>query len=183
VRRVTRAAASSCLAVAAVAATGGIAACSSGGGAATPTTFVAIDGSPRAPDVAGVVDEIAEDFSTIVIDGDSYGVSDALQSFSSIDGSTQPLRRRLDQYVHAGVDGDTVVWIAGIGAVVEAGERPAVYYQGTVAALDDGRRRIALEDGTVLEIADGVDAPEPGAAILATIDVTRDEVVEVVEAA
>jgi hypothetical protein len=149
-----------------------LASCSSDDASGAATTFVRLDGSPREPDGAGIVAEIAEDFSTIEIDGRTFAIAEDLQSFSSIDGSTQPLRRRLDQYVHVGLDGDTVVWIAGIGSVVTAAERDVVLYQGTVAAAADDS--FAFEDGTVLELADGVDSPEVGVRVIATIDVERD---------
>lgn len=130
--------------------------------------FVELDGSPRHPDDAGVVTAIADDNSTITVDGEVvYELHEQLQSFSSIDGSTQPLRSRLGQYVHLGLDGDTAVWVAGIGAVARIEGRPqTVTYLGTIDSVDG--RTISLVDGTVFELADGVEAPEalPAPAVL-----------------
>jgi hypothetical protein len=72
----------------ALAATLGFGACSRGGG---DDGRVALDGSPRVPDVEGVVTKVADDFSTITLDGGrTYDIPRDVQSFSSSDGSTQP---------------------------------------------------------------------------------------------
>lgn len=152
---------------------------------ATPVTFVAVDGSPRGPDDAGVLTSLADDFSSLVLDGGTaYEVSPAVQSFASVDGSTQPLAGRVGQYVHVGLDDETVVWVAGLGAVVRlAGQPEEVLYLGRITAARGST--IELQDGTVLELADGVTVPgdasrdAPLAAVL-TIDVASDRVVEVV---
>ena len=142
--------------------------------------FVELDGSPRPPDDAGVITAIADDNSTITIDGEVvYELHEALQSFSSLDGSTQPLRSRLGQYVHLGLDGDTAVWVAGIGAVARIDGRPqTVTYLGTIDAVDD--RTITMVDGTVFELADGVDAPGelPAPAVL-RVGVSDDAVLSI----
>lgn len=167
---------SAALAAACLALLGTAAACS-GDDANAAKVWVELDGSPRPPDDEGVVTAIADDFSTITIDGErTYEISDTLQSFSTTDGSTQPLLRRLRQYVHVGLEGGTAVWVAGIAAVVDTGE-PLVFYRGEVSALRGGRS-VAFTDGTVLRIADGVTLPKPGDHVLATIDATRDVVVE-----
>jgi hypothetical protein len=152
---------------------------------ASAVTFVAVDGSPRTSDDAGVLTSLSDDFSSLVLDGGTvYEVSPAVQSFASVDGSTQPLRGRVGQYVHVGLDDDTVVWVAGLGAVVRLeGQPEEVLYLGRITAVRG--RTIELQDGTVLELADGVAVPgEPTrqAPIPATltIDVASDQVVGVV---
>lgn len=168
-----RALAGACFAVVAL---GALVACGHDG--SEDAGFVELDGSPRRPDDAGVLTAIADDNSTITVDGELvYELHEQLQSFSSLDGSTQPLRGRLGQYVHLGLDGDTVVWVAGIGAVARIEGRPqTVTYLGTIDAVDG--RAIHLVDGTVFRLADGVDAPGalPAAAVL-RIGVSDDEVV------
>jgi hypothetical protein len=159
----------------------GLAACS-GGDAGAKSGPVALDGTPRVPDVQGVVIKIADDFSTITLDGDrTYDLSPALQSFSTIDGSTQPVRRRLGQYVLAGLDGSTMVWIAGVSAVAKAdGGAPVAYYTGNLVEVDAGRA--IFEDGTVLTLDAGVGAPPDAVAVVATIDAEHHVVVELTEA-
>ena len=135
-------------------------ACAGGGSSSSPTTAIALDGTPRYPDAEGVVVDIAADFSTITLDGDrTYGVRRDVQSFSSLDGSVQQLLQRKGQYVQVGLKGDTIRWIAGIAALVQtAGSAPVVYYSGNLA--DVRRGKAIFEDGTVLTLADGVAAPE-----------------------
>ena len=146
----------------------GSVACGEGDDDGGPAAFVELDGSPRPPDDAGVITGIADDNSTITIDGEVvYELHEALQSFSSLDGSTQPLRSRLGQYVHVGLEGDTAVWVAGIGAVARIDGRPqTVTYLGTIDTVDD--RTITMVDGTVFDLADGVEVPEelPAPAVL-----------------
>ena len=165
----------------------GAAACSddeAGSAAPTPTTFVALDGSPRTPDDAGVLTALDESFATLVLDGETvYDLSPAVQSFASLDGSTQPLKGRVGQYVQVGLDGDTVVWVAGLGAVVRLeGQAEHVVYLGKISTARADR--IELQDGTVLRLADGVTiggqpSPEAPLAAVLTIDVATDRVVEV----
>lgn len=179
-RRLTAAAAAGLLALGGAACSGDDAETA----ASSPTTFVALDGSPRTPDDAGVLTALDESFATLVLDGETvYDLSPAVQSFASIDGSTQPLKGRVGQYVQVGLDGDTVVWVAGLGAVVRLdGQAEQVVYLGRIATVQGDR--IELQDGTVLRLADGVTVgadPSPGSPIAAvlTIDVATDRVVEV----
>lgn len=156
--------------VALVACSGG-----SGAGSATPVTYVRIDGSPRVPNDQGVVTAMADDLSTITIDNRTYHTDPAMQSFSTIDGSTQPLRRRMNQYVQVGLRGDTVLWLAGIAAVVAPeGQAPVAYYTGVPVHVSD--RRLDFADGTVLTLANGVTPPSTGQLTLATIDVATHNV-------
>jgi len=155
-----------------------LAACSgaSGSGSATPVTYVRIDGSARVPNDEGVVTAMADDLSTITLDNTrTYHTDRAMQSFSTIDGSTQPLRRRLNQYVQVGVRGETVLWVAGIAAVVAPeGQAAVAYYTGVPVEIDG--RRVDFADGTVLTLAAGVGAPTKGVLTLATIDVATHKV-------
>lgn len=162
---------SALLFVALVACSGG-----SGSGSPTPVTYVRLDGTPRVPNDEGVVTAMADDLSTITLDGvHTYHTDPALQSFSTLDGSTQPLRRRLQQYVQVGVRGDTVLWVAGIAAVVAPeGQAAVAYYTGVPVKLTD--RQVDFADGTVLTLAAGVTPPSTGALTLATIDVATHKV-------
>jgi hypothetical protein len=81
-----------------------------------------------------------------------------------------------DRYVHAGIDGDRVEWVAGVGVVVRAeGRPPVVFYNGTLVESDD--RQVIFRDGTVLTLAAGVDVPAGVTALRAEIDPETDEVV------
>ena len=141
----------------------GAPACSRGGG----TAPIKLDGSPRYPSAEGVVTEVSRD--ALVLDGkQSYRVSKDLQSFSSSTLAPVPLLQRKDQYVQVGLDGNTVVWIAAISAVVTL-ERPAAFHIGTLRRVDD-ERRLIFQDGTVLRLGRGVDAPPTGRKVTAEID-------------
>lgn len=155
--------------------------------ASSPATFVAVDGSPRTPDDAGILTAVDKGFATLVLDGQTvYDVSPDVQSFASVDGSTQPLLGRVGQYVQVGLEDDMVVWVAGMGAVVRlVGQPDEVLYLGRISGVHG--TTVELQDGSVLRLADGVsvagqptlDSPIP--AVL-TIDVASDRVVEVVPA-
>ena len=145
---------------------------------------IALDGSPRVPDEEGVVASIADDFSTLTLDGGrTFEIPDDVQSFATVDGSTQPLRRRVGQYVQLGVDGRTVRWVAGIAAVVDGPTGRVVYYTGTLR--DAVGRRLDFADGTVLQLDDAADPGAVEAAVgrrvLASIDPARHVVVGLAE--
>jgi hypothetical protein len=137
---------------------------------------VTLDGSPRVPDVEGVVEKVADDFSSLTLDGDrTYVVSKTKgpQSFSTVDGATQPLRRWVGQYVQLGLGDDdkTVEWVAGIAAVVPTADgKKAVYYSGELRQATG--KRLEFADGTVLRLVDGAEPPAKaeGKQVLATID-------------
>jgi hypothetical protein len=158
-----------------------LAACSDDEGG-TPTTFVKLDGSPRVPDREGIVTDLADDLSTLEIDGERFEVSPALQSFATTDGSTRALRSTLDEYVHAGLRGRSVAWIAAIADVLHSSDGDVVFYVGGLQRIDDGRAY--FDDGTVLRLAPGVDDPRSGATagklveVTAQLDPSRDLVVE-----
>lgn len=155
-----------------------LAACGDDDAAGVAEAMVSLDGSPRIADDAGRLVDIAEDFSSITLDGDrEYAVDPRLQSFSALDGSIQPLLKWQNQYVQVGLAGDTVQWIGGVAAIVEVpGQDAAVYYTDVLAEQDG--RRLVFRSGAVFDAAAGVAPPsEPPVPVVATIDVATDQVV------
>lgn len=130
-----------------------------------------LDGSPRFPDVEGVVERISLD--RITLDGGrSYDVASDLASFSTYDLAATPMLHRKGQYVQLGLDGDTAEWMAGIGVVVRApGKAPVVYYNGSLQRVHDGRA--IFRNGTVLRLAKGVKSPVEAGPVRAEIDPAR----------
>ena len=147
-----------------------LAACGDGGGGTSAESF--LDGSPRISDVEGRLVEVADDFSTITLDGDRvYEVDDDLLSFAAVDGSIQPLLRWESQYVQVGLEGDVADWVGGISAVADLPDEPAVAYFTDVLTEVDGSEAV-FRSGTVLTLGDDVELPEElPAAVVATIDV------------
>ncbi|MGH8993428.1 MAG: hypothetical protein ACRDZ7_18110 [Acidimicrobiia bacterium] len=135
---------------------------------------VVLDGSPRFPDVEGVVEKISRE--RITLDGDrSYKVADDLASFSTYDLSATPMLHRKGQYVQLGLDGDTAEWMAGIGVVVRAPDKPpVVFYNGYLLHVDEGQA--VFRNGTVLRLADGVKSPGDQGLLRAEIDPARHRV-------
>ncbi len=132
-----------------------------------------LDGRPRLPDAEGVVEQIS--FEEITLDGGrTYDVSRQLQSFSTYDLAATPMLHRLGQYVHLGLDGGTVEWMAGIGVVVRGPGAPVVYYNGFFLRRDGGRA--IFRDGTALRLADGVTVPNGQGLLRAELDPARHEV-------
>jgi hypothetical protein len=127
-----------------------------------------LDGRPRHPDAEGVVEQVS--FDRITLDGGrSYGVASDLQSFSTYDLAAVPMLHRLGQYVHLGLDGNEVEWMAGIGVVVRnPATPPVVYYNGVLVRFDDDRA--IFRDGTVLRLADGVTSPVASGLVRAELD-------------
>lgn len=117
---------------------------------------VRLDGSPRFPDLEGIATNVS--LNRIEIAGRRLKVSRSLQSFSTYDLSPAPLLGREGQYVQAGVNGDVVEWLAGIGVVV----RPAgvVYFVGNLVGVERGRA--VFRDGTTLGLSKGVSASPRG---------------------
>jgi hypothetical protein len=125
-------------------------ACDRGGDSAR----VSLDGSPRIADDEGIV--TAVDLSSITLDGTrTYTVEDDLVSFSNIDLQPVPLLYTDGQYVQIGADGHTARWIATLAKPLPL-DPPVVLYSGVVRSVDDGR--LVFANGTVLELARGVDA-------------------------
>ena len=115
-----------------------------------------------------MVEEIS--FDRIILDGGrSYGVAKDLQSFSTYDLAAVPMLHRLGQYVHLGLNGKKVEWMAGIGVVVRSpAAPPVVYYNGVLVRLEDDRA--IFRDGTVLRLADGVTSPVESGLVRAELD-------------
>ena len=157
-----------------------------GGGGCTrhssiPPGAVVLDGSPRVPDVEGVAVQVAKDFSTVTLDDHrTYKLAAKVQSFSTVDGSTQSIRARTGQYVQAHLRGGRIVWLAWVGAVDRTDpNHPVAYYIGTLRARAGDR--LEFKDGTVLRASAGANLTgvAAGARLLATIDVTPRRVVGV----
>jgi hypothetical protein len=135
--------------------------------------FVELDGTPRRADDAGVLTEVAEDFSSLTLDGDRrFDIHEELTSFAAADGSIQPVGRYVGNYVQVGLDddGDTVQWLGSIASIVDTADQPPVaYFTGVLVDVDDGR--LVFRSGTVLEAANSVETPDVPASVVATIDV------------
>lgn len=144
-------------------------ACSGGG-----DERLVLDGSPRHPDVEGVVEAVTVD--QITLDGGrEYKVSSALQSFSTYDLAASPLLSRKGQYVQIGLQGKTAEWMAGIGVVVRApGADPVVFYNGILVETDGDE--VTFQDGTVLTLAKGVKPPVETGPLRAEIEPTSHQV-------
>lgn len=131
-----------------------------------PSDTLVLDGRPRLPDAEGVVVHVSRE--RIVLDGGrAYSVSPALRSFSTQTMATVPVLGRENQFVHLGLRGDTMVWIAIVGAVLP-GDPPVIYYTGSLREVKGGRAYFA--DGTVLGLAPGVAAPVKSGFLQVSID-------------
>lgn len=143
-------------------------ACAGSGDAAA----VKLDGSPRRPDVEGIVVEASAD--GVTLDGDRpYKVSPKLMSFSTYNRQVVPLASTRGAYVQAGLDDDTIVWISKIGPVVkDAAGHATVQYQGELVEVD--LPYLVFEDGTVLRLQAGLEPPEdPLGPLHAVIDAKK----------
>lgn len=113
-----------------------------------------LDGSPRPPDEEGVV--VAVDRKSIELeDGKKFGLSEDLVSFSTVNRHTISVLGTVGDYVHLGVDGDTVVWLARVGRVTVAEDKPVVLYQGEIKEVQGDR--LLFADGTVLRLEKGLE--------------------------
>jgi hypothetical protein len=135
-----------------------------------------LDGRPRIPDDEGVATSLSAD--EITLDGKrTYEVSDELRSFSTYTLALEPMLGRKGQYVQVGLDGDTVVWMAGIAQVLDVRGDPSVYYTGRFARTIDGR--FAFVDGTTFAPTKGLRAPARQRDVTVRIDARRHEAVEI----
>ncbi len=138
-----------------------------GGCTKSDSKQLVLDGRPRVPDVEGVVEQVS--FEQVALDGGrSYEVRKDLQSFSTYDLAAVPMLQRSGQYVHLGLDGKKVAWMAMIGEVVRGAGAPVVYYNGFLVRLDGDRA--VFRDGTVLQLADGVTSPVETGLVRAELD-------------
>ena len=152
----------------------GVAGCGDDDGGDEAAGFVALDGSPRPADDAGVLTEVADDFSSLTLDGDRrFDIHEDLTSFAAADGSIQPVGRYVGNYVQVGLDdeGGTVQWLGSIASVVSLPDEPAkAYFTGVLIEVDD-EHRLVFRSGTVLEADRSVDVPDVPAAVVVAIDV------------
>ncbi len=137
-----------------------------------PVTHVALDGTPRIADHAGVLGPLPEDFSSITIGDRTFAIDPDVQSFSAVDASAVPLRRWENQLVLVGLDDDeeVVQWLSGVGAVVRLEGRPEVaYFTDVLVEIDEGLA--IFRSGTTLRLDDEVDpSVELPASVVATVD-------------
>lgn len=136
-----------------------------------------LDGSARRANEAGEVTEAS--LQKVTVDGKrTYTVPSDLACFSASTLKAQPLLARKGTFVHMGVAGGTVRWIAGYSAVVRLPGKPAVaYHLGALRTLEG--RTMVLKDGSVLPLADGVNPPKPEVQSRFEIDVATHKVTAV----
>ena len=150
-----------------------LAGCSRGGdGSRGP---VKLDGSPRHPDTAGVIDKVSK--TSVTIDGKRYKIEDTLQAFSTSTLQPVPILGRVKQYVQAGTSGERVYWLAVFGAAATLPGRGTItFYTGELKAIDGND--LVFKDGTVLRVGSGVSVPPnaKGRRVNAEIDVKNDRV-------
>lgn len=133
---------------------------------------VKLDGSPRVPDVQGVVAKAGREGIKLE-GGRNFEVSPDLIAFSTYNRKPIQLAATIGDYVQLGVDNGEVKWLALIGVVMtdEKGHRTASY-QGQLVRISG--RRLDFKDGTVLTLAKGLTAPADGLGLVyAAIDVKR----------
>jgi hypothetical protein len=137
---------------------------------------VSRDGGARRPDDEGIATTLSR--AQITLDGKrTYRVSDTLLAFSTYSpGKLEPMTTRKGQYVQIGLDGDRVVWMAGVAAVVHLPTGDArVFYNGVLRSFGSGRA--VFEDGSVFHVASGVVVPKPGRMVEVELDPSRHEAV------
>jgi hypothetical protein len=148
---------------------------SCGGGA---TKGVLEAGGPRIPNDEGVVTDAS--FQRIQLGGTRpYAIAANVESFIAASHRVTSLLAWKGKFVQIGLDsGKNVIWIAGIGTVVQ-GNPPLVYYSGIVDRFDKTRYRVYFRDGTVLRATAAVGAPEIGRRILCQLDASRGVVTKI----
>lgn len=124
---------------------------------AAPSAFVP-DGSARVPDAAGVVVRASAKGVTLR-GGRTYKVSPKLVAFSTFNLAPIQLASALNDFVHLGLEGETVVWLARIGPVDtdDAGRRTTLY-QGSLTSTRGSL--LYFRDGTVLQLESGLHMPD-----------------------
>lgn len=132
----------------------------------------------RFPDAEGIVTSV--DFERIRLDEDPPHVIDrSVQSFSTYNGKVAPLLSWKSKYVHLGLgDRGRVIWVSGIGVVVDDPETPVVYYTEGVVERVDSKGRVIFQDGTVLTLDGSVEKPAPKSKVTAKIDPQKERVIE-----
>lgn len=133
-----------------------------------------LDEGARFPDAAGVVTDISAQ-SVQLDDGSTYAISPEVESFTSKEHLVTALLRWKDGwYVHIGLEGDSVIWIAGIG--LARGDSGQVNYPGVFDRMERGHAIFA--DGTAFMADEGVEPLPEDSEALAIVDVQRDVIVE-----
>lgn len=143
---------------------------------------VALDGSRRDPDTAGVIESATRD--AVVVDGKRYRLARAVQVFSTITLEPVPLVGRVGQYAQLGTSGNTADWIAVFGAAAMVPGRGRVtFYTGELRDVDGDD--LVFKDGTVVRSGRNVDVPRSvvGKQVNVEIDVKTDRAQSVVVAA
>jgi hypothetical protein len=133
-----------------------------------PVADIRLDGTPRLPDRAGVVEAVS--LKDITVDGKTTPLSRRLLAFSTYTLAALPVLQTKGTYVHLGTKDGKVVWVALVAKLL--GEK--AFYDGTFVRAEGGG--LVFQDGTVLVAAAGVAPPPPGTRVLAEIDVTHDRV-------
>lgn len=90
---------------------------------------------------------------SITVDGVERPLADEIVVFSASTLERVDLAPRLGQYVQLGLDGDTVEWVASVGAVLP-GDPPVVLFEGTFAQGD--ATHMTFTSGLRLRVRDGV---------------------------
>ena len=133
------------------------------------------DGEPRVPDDEGVVTALT--FEEVTLDGSrTYDVSEDLIAFDTYNLQLEPMLKRRGQYVQIGLDGDTMIWMAGISAVLQGASegKTSAFYTGVLERTTPGRA--VFRDGTVLKVGDGVEIPRLGLRVDAEIDTASHQI-------
>lgn len=138
--------------------------------------LVRLDGTARVPDDEGVATDLTRD--RITLDGKrTYRVSDELRAFSTYTRELEPMLGRKGQYVQVGLDGDEMVWMAGVARVVEVDGAPAVFYTGRFREELEGR--FVFADGTTFAPAKSVPTPGTRSEVTVRIDPRTRRIVEI----
>ncbi|HVE94249.1 MAG TPA: hypothetical protein VNB24_04965 [Acidimicrobiales bacterium] len=136
---------------------------------------VKLDGSPRVSDAQGVITKATP--TMIELDGKRYSVDKEAVVFSTYNRQMIGLSRAVGDYVHVGLDGEKVAWVARVGRVLRTDPaKPVVIYQGTLKRVAGAR--LDFIDGTVLTLAKGLKVPSSRTTRVTdvVINVTSDRV-------
>lgn len=126
----------------------------------------------RLPDAEGVVSDIGP-AGIKLAGGEGFEIDASVQAFTTRGYDAVPLGNLNGRYVHLGVNEENrVVWIASIGVV----STNKVYYTGVLERSEGDR--LYFDDGTVLTLGEGVEAPEGEGSRAVVLDAERRVVVE-----
>jgi hypothetical protein len=142
------------------------------GGRGEPRADIALDGSRRDPDAAGVVSKATTE--AITVDGKRYPLSRNLLAFNTYTLEAVPVVGTRGSYVQVGLASGKAVWVAEVARVISSAGGRIGYYRGTVVAHEGDE--VVFRDGTVLHVAPGVAVPAPSTAVLAELDVDHDRI-------